>query len=87
MFCRKKKNNKRANVVSEPSRIKSDFENNYVEIKQLASQFSELSRFAHDINDIGKEWNGMANMQRCSFIKRALGKHLLMNLKSVLERC
>ncbi len=57
IFC-KKKNNKRANVVSEPSRIRSEFENDYVEIKQLASQFSELSRFAHDINEFGKEGNG-----------------------------
>ena len=59
MFCRnKKKNNKRANVVSEPSRIRSEFENEYVEFRQLANQFSELSRFAHNINDIEKEESG-----------------------------
>lgn len=56
MFCRnKKKNNKIENVVSQQSRIKSKFENDYVEFRQLASQFSELNQFAHDINDIGKE--------------------------------
>ncbi len=58
MFCRnKKKNNKKENVVSEPSRIKSEFENDYVEFRRLASQFSELSRFAHDINEFEKEGN------------------------------
>lgn len=58
MFCRsKKKNNKRANVISESSRTKSELENDYIEFRQLANQFSELSRFAHDINNIGKEGN------------------------------
>ena len=57
MFFRKKKNNKKENIVSQSAIQKSSFDSEYVEINQLARQFSELSQYAHEINAIGQYEN------------------------------
>ena len=55
MFCRSKKTNKRANVVSQPSRIKSVFENEYVEIQSMTRELFDINQIAYVINDIDRE--------------------------------
>lgn len=55
MFCRKKKNSKKLNGVSQPSRIKNKFESEYVEIKNMARELCDINQIAYAINDIDRE--------------------------------
>lgn len=55
MFCRNKNNKKNEKLKYETSVVYNNkFKTDYVEIKELSDQFSQLSRFAHDINNIEK---------------------------------
>lgn len=57
MFCRNKNNKKKTSrfprtpVTESRTEIKSD----YIEIKELAAQFSKLNALAHEINNVEKE--------------------------------
>lgn len=56
MFCRNKNNKKDKNIKLERTIVYNNkLKTEYVEIKELSDQFSQLSQFAHNINDIGKE--------------------------------
>jgi hypothetical protein len=57
MFCKNKNNKKKTSSFPRTSvtASRTDTKSDYVEIKELAAQFSKLNALAHEINNVEKE--------------------------------